>query len=222
LTGAATYPFELSVRQQALLPLTDPSIAFILLILGRVGVYIEFTHPGLIFPGVAGCILVIISLMALSLLPINWAGAALIVLGIVFFVLEAMIISGGILGAGGAIAMILGTVLLIDTEVPELSIGWGTAIGATLPFALITIFLLRLAVTSFRYKVATGAEAMVGEVGVAKTEITAEGRVFVHGEWWNARAAQPIAEGAKVRIVGVDGLLLDVAPADGPESAPAE
>jgi membrane-bound serine protease (ClpP class) len=222
LTGAATYPFELSVRQRALLPLTDPSIAFILLILGLVGVYIEFTHPGLIFPGVAGGILVIISLMALSLLPINWAGAALIVLGLVFFILEATIVSGGILGAGGAIAMILGTVLLIDTEVPELSIGWGTAIAATLPFALITIFLLRLAVTSFRYKVATGAEAMVGEVGVAKTGIAAEGRVFVHGEWWNARAAQPIAEGAKVRIVGVDGLLLDVAPADGQESAPSE
>jgi membrane-bound serine protease (ClpP class) len=222
LAGASTYPFELSARQRALLPLTDPGIAFILLVLGLLGVYIEFTHPGLIFPGVAGGILVIISLMALSLLPINWAGAALIVLGLVCFILEATIVSGGILGTGGVIAMVLGTVLLIDTEVPELSIGWGTAIAVTLPFALITVFLLRLAVASFRYKVASGPESMVGEVGVAKTEIAADGRVFVHGEWWNAHSAAPIPVGAKVRVVGVDGLLLDVVPADAKKSAPAD
>lgn len=214
LAGAVTYPFELSLRQRTLLPLTDPSLAFMLLILGLVGIYIEFTHPGLIFPGVAGGIVVIVSLMALSLLPINWAGAALILLGLGCFILEATITSGGILATGGVIAMVLGTVLLIDTEVPELSIGWGTAIAVTLPFALITVFLLRLAVQSFRYKVATGAEAMVGEVGIAKTDIHAEGQVFVHSEWWNAQSEQPISSGAKVRIVGVDGLLLNVAPAE--------
>jgi membrane-bound serine protease (ClpP class) len=210
LAGAATYPFELSVRQRTLLPLTDPSLAFILLILGLVGIYIEFTHPGLIFPGVAGGILLIVSLMALSLLPINWAGAALILLGLACFILEATVTSGGILATGGTIAMVLGAVLLIDTEVPELSIGWGTAIAVTLPFALITVFLLRLAVQSFRYKVATGAESMVGETGVAKTDIHGEGRVFVHGEWWNAQSEQPISSGAKVRVVGVDGLMLNV------------
>ena len=91
---------------------------------------------------------------------------------------------------------------------------WGTAIAVTLPFALITVFLLRLAVQSFRYKVATGAEAMVGEVGIAKTDIHAEGQVFVHSEWWNAQSEQPISSGAKVRIVAVDGLLLNVAPAE--------
>lgn len=214
LAGAVSYPFELTFRQRTLLPLTDPGLAFMLLVLGLVGIYIEFTHPGLIFPGVAGGIIVIVSLMALSLLPINWAGAALIVLGIACFILEATVTSGGILGVGGAVAMVLGTVLLIDTEVPELSIGWGTAIAVTLPFALITIFLLRLAIQSFRYKVATGAESMVGEIGVAKTDIHGEGRVFVHGEWWNAQSEQPIAGGAKVRVVGVDGLLLTVTPAE--------
>jgi membrane-bound serine protease (ClpP class) len=214
LTNAVTYPLELSLRQRTLLPLTDPGLAFILLILGLVGIYIEFTHPGLIFPGVAGGIVVIVSLMALSLLPINWAGAALILLGITCFVLEATITSGGILAVGGAIAMVLGAVLLIDTGVPELSIGWATAIAVTLPFAAITVFLLRLAVKSFRYKIATGAESMVGEVGIAKTDIHPEGRVFVHGEWWNAQSEQPISSGAKVRIVGVDGLLLTVAPAE--------
>lgn len=214
LANAVTYPFELSVRHRTLLPLTDPGLAFMLLILGLVGIYIEFTHPGLIFPGVAGGILVIVSLMALSLLPINWAGAALILLGLACFILEATIASGGILATGGVIAMVLGTVLLIDTEVPELSIGWGTAIAVTLPFALITVFLLRLAVQSFRYKVATGAESMVGEIGIAKTDIHEEGRVFVHSEWWNAQSEQPISSGAKVRIVAVDGLLLNVAPAE--------
>jgi membrane-bound serine protease (ClpP class) len=213
LAGAVPYPFELNLRQRTLLPLTDPGLAFMLLILGLVGIYIEFTHPGLIFPGVAGGIVVIVSLMALSLLPINWAGAALILLGLACFILEATITSGGILATGGVIAMVLGTVLLIDTEVPELSIGWGTAIAVTLPFAVITVFLLRLAVQSFRYKVATGVESMVGEIGVAKTDIHAEGRAFVHGEWWNAQSDQPIASGAKVRVVGVDGLLLTVASA---------
>jgi membrane-bound serine protease (ClpP class) len=218
LAGAVSYPFELSVRQRTLQPLTDPSLAFILLILGLVGIYIEFTHPGLIFPGVAGGILVIVSLMALSLLPINWAGAALILLGLACFILEATVTSGGILATGGTIAMVLGAVLLIDTEVPELSIGWGTAIAVTLPFALITVFLLRLAVQSLRYKVATGAESMVGEIGVAKTDIHGEGRVFVHGEWWNAQSEQPISSGAKVRVIGVDGLLLSVTTAERKET----
>ena len=138
----------------------------------------------------------------------------MILLGLACFILEATITSGGILATGGVIAMVLGTVLLIDTEVPELSIGWGTAIAVTLPFALITVFLLRLAVQSFRYKVATGAESMVGEIGIAKTDIHAEGRVFVHGEWWNAQSEQPISSGAKVRVVGIDGLLLNVTPAE--------
>ena len=210
LTGAVVQIYELTNRQRILLPLIDPQLAFVLLILGALGIYVEFTHPGLIAPGVAGAILVIVGLMALTMLPINWAGAALIVLGIACFVLEAMMPTGGILALGGAVSMVLGAVMLVDTGIPELSIGWGTAIAVTLPFALITVFLLRLAVKSYRYKVATGSESMVGEIGVAKTDVGAEGRVFVHGEWWNANSDQPIPSGQKVRIVGVDGLNLKV------------
>jgi membrane-bound serine protease (ClpP class) len=212
LAGAVPYSYELTYRERVLLPLVDPSLAFILLILGLIGIYIEFTHPGLIFPGVAGGIVVIVALMALSLLPINWAGVALIVLGLVCFVLEATVTSGGILGVGGSVAMILGAVILIDTDVPQLSIGWPTAVAVTLPFALITIFLLRLAINAFQYKVATGRESMIGEVGVAKTDIDGEGRVFVHGEWWNAQSKVKIASGSKVRVVDVDGLTLSVDP----------
>lgn len=210
LTGALVQNYELTNRQRILLPLIDPQLAFVLLILGALGIYVEFTHPGLIAPGIAGAILVIVGLMALTMLPINWAGAALIVLGLACFVLEAMMPTGGILALGGAVSMVLGAVMLVDTGIPELSIGWGTAIAVTLPFALITVFLLRLAVKSYRYKVATGSESMVGEIGVAKTEVGADGRVFVHGEWWNANSDQLIPSGQRVRIVGIDGLNLKV------------
>lgn len=212
LVGAAVVPYELTSRQRILLPLIDPQLAFILLILGVLGIYIEFTHPGLIVPGVAGAILVILALMALTMLPINWAGAALLLLGLLCFILEATITTGGILAVGGAIAMVLGAVMLIDTGVPELSIGWGVATAVTLPFALISVFLLRLAIKSFHYKVATGSESMVDEIGVAKTEIGAEGKVFVHGEWWNAHSGETIPAGEKVRVVEVNGLTLKVEP----------
>jgi membrane-bound serine protease (ClpP class) len=219
LTDASVYSLELSQRQRILLSLIDPNLAFILLVLGLVGIYVEFSNPGLILPGVAGGILVILGMMALSVLPINFAGAALIILGLVCFVLEATIVSHGILAGGGAIAMVLGAVMLVDTNVPELTIQWGTAIGVTLPFALITVFLLQLAIKSFRLKVATGSEALIGEMGLAKTDIHAMGRVFVHGEWWNARSKQPIAAGTPVRVVQRDGLTLSVAPE---ESFPEE
>ena len=214
LSGAAVVLYQLSGRQKVLLPLIDPQLAFVMLILGVLGVYIEFTHPGLIVPGMLGAILVILGLMSLTMLPINWAGAALLVLGLVCFVLEATMATGGILAVGGTIAMVLGAVMLVDTGVPELSIGWGTAIAVTLPFALISVLLLRLAVTSFRLKVATGSESMVGETGIAKTEINGAGQVFVHGEWWSAQADEPIAGGREVRITRVDGLTLTVKPTD--------
>lgn len=225
LTDAGVTPFELSYRQSILLALIDPNLAFILLVLGLVGVYVEFSNPGLIFPGVAGAIFVILGAMALTVLPINWAAAALVVLGLVFFVLEATTTTNGILAAGGAVAMVLGAVMLIDTDVPELSISWGTAVGATLPFAAITVFLLQLAVRSFRAKVVTGPQGMIGEIGVAKTDVYAKGRVFVHSEWWNASSATPIPLGAPVRVVAVDDLKLRVEPgsndAQGSNDTPA-
>ncbi len=214
LAGAVLQPVELSFRQRLLLPLIDPSIAFVLLLVGALCIYVEFTNPGLILPGVLGGLFAIVGLMALSLLPINWAGAALIVFGIGCFVAEALTITNGILAIGGAIAMTLGIVMLVDTDIPELSIGWGVAAAVTVPFAAITVFLLQLAVRSFRYKVTTGAEALIGAVGVAKTEIGSDGRVFVHGELWNAEAAAPIASGAKVRVAEIEGLRLKVEPVE--------
>lgn len=219
LADVGVVPFELSYRQSILLALIDPNLAFILFVLGLVGVYVEFSNPGLIVPGVGGAILMILGAMALTVLPINWAAAALIVLGLVFFILEATTTTNGILAAGGVIAMVLGAVMLIDTEMPELSINWSTAIGVTLPLAAITVFLLQLAVRSFRAKVVTGRRGMIGEVGVAKTDVHTKGRVFVHGEWWNASSDSPIRSGAPVRVVAVEDLKLRVKPSS--DEAPA-
>ena len=210
LEGAVIEPTALSYRQRVLLPLIDPGLALIVLVLGVLGVYVEFTHPGLILPGVAGGVLVLVGLMALSLLPINWAGAALIVFGVSCLVMEAFIVSHGVLAFGGIVAMALGMVMLVDTEIPELSIGWGVALAIVVPFALITVFLLQLAVRAFRNKVATGSEALINAIGSARTDIAEDGRVFIHGELWNASASTPIAAGSKGRIAAVNGLRLTV------------
>jgi len=214
LAGATIVAYQLSLRQRVLMPLIDPNLAFMLLILGVLGVYLEFTHPGLILPGVAGGILVILALMALTLLPIRFAGAALLVLGLVLFVLEAKIASHGILGMGGSVAMVLGALILVDTSVPELKIRLSTAVAVTLPFALITIFLLQLVIRARSLKVTTGTIGMLDEIGVAKTELAPDGQVFVHGEWWNAVSSAPVPLGTRVKVVGVDGLKLRVVPAE--------
>ena len=215
LAGAELYPYAPNLRQRALLPLINPSLALLVLVIGLAGVYLEFTNPGLIFPGVLGGILLIVGLMALSLLPINIAGVALILLALGFFVLEAVTPVNGILAAGGVVAMVMGIVILVDTDVPELQIGWVPAIGITLPFAAISVFLLQLAIRSFRYKVVTGSEAMVGEIGEARTTLDPEGTVFVHSELWSARATSLVPAGQRIRVVSVDDMKLEVEPCEG-------
>ncbi len=146
LGGANIISYERTVRENVLSGLTDPNLALMLLILGGLGIYAEFASPGLIFPGVAGAILVLLGLTAIALLPINWLGAALMVLALVLFVLEAKLTSHGILGSGGAAAMVLGAMLLIDSPVPEMRIRLAVAVSVGLPFALITTFRTTLAV----------------------------------------------------------------------------
>ena len=215
VAGAETYGYDPNLRQKVLLPLINPSLALLVLVVGLAGVYIEFTNPGLIVPGVLGGIALIVGLMALSLLPINLAGVVLILLAVAFFIIEAMTPVNGILATGGVIAMVLGIVILVDTDVPELQIGWVPAIAITLPFAAISVFLLQLAIRSFRFKVATGTEAMVGEIGEARTALDPEGTVFVHGELWNARSASAVSPGQRVRVLSVDGMKLEVEPREG-------
>ena len=212
LSGSEIVTYQKNLRQRVLAAISNPNIALIILVLGALGIYAEFSNPGLIFPGVAGAILVLLGLSALSMLPINWLGATLLLLAFGFFVLEAKFASHGVLAAGGIVAMILGAVILINSPVPEMRIHLSTAIGVTLPFAVITVFLVSLVVQARRAKVVTGSEGMLGEIGVAIGDLTPEGRVLVRGEYWNASATAPLKSGDHVRVTAINRLNLTVEP----------
>ena len=210
LAGAEIVEYPLTMRQEILSSIADPNIALVLLVIGALGIYVEFSSPGLIAPGVFGAILVLLGLSAISVLPINWLGAALLALSFTLFVLEVKFTSHGVLGAGGALAMVLGAVMLVDSPAPEFRIHWGTALGVALPFSAITVFLLTIAARARRNKVESGAEGMIGQIGEALTELAPEGKVFVHGEYWDAVAVHPVAAGARVRVTAIDRLKLTV------------
>ncbi|MCZ2154157.1 MAG: nodulation protein NfeD [Bryobacterales bacterium] len=205
-------PYQESWREQLMSAVSDPNLAFILTIAGVLGVYVEFTHPGLILPGVAGAIAALLGLSALSILPINWMGVALLVLAAVFFVLEANFASHGILGAGGAVAMALGAVLLVDSPIPEMRIRWGVALAVSLAFTAITVFLLSLVLRAHRSKVRTGVESLPGREAVAVEDLAPSGRIFLDGDYWNAISSAPVAKGDRVRVLRLSGLTVYVEP----------
>jgi membrane-bound serine protease (ClpP class) len=210
LAGATLSRFELSLRQRVLVFISDPNLALILLAIGALGIYSEFNAPGMILPGVAGAICALLGLAALSVLPISWLGASLLILAAVFFVLEIKFSSHGVLGIGGAIALVLGSVLLIDTPLPELRIHPLTAISISLPFALITAFLVTIAAKARRNKKTGGPESVLGQVGVAVEDLNPDGRIFAHGEYWFASATSPVKAGEKVKVTQMKGLELTV------------
>jgi membrane-bound serine protease (ClpP class) len=204
--------YKPSLRERLLLSIADPNIALLLLVLGALGIYLEFSSPGLIAPGVVGAILALLALSALAMLPIDWLGAALMILGLTFFILEAKFVSHGVLTIGGAIALALGAVMLVDTSIPELRVRWSTALGLAIPFALITSFLLSIALRARKNKVVTGVEGMLGQRGVTVGELSPNGTVLVRGEYWQAHAPTPVPGNEPVRVVGVNGLTLRVEP----------
>jgi len=207
--GVTVKPYELTLRERVVQALADPNLAFLILVAGGLLLYWEFTQPGMILPGVSGAILLLLGLLALSVLPINLAAVGLLVLAVVLFVLEAKIVSHGILATGGVVAMVLGAVLLVEGP-PELRIRWGTALAVSIPFGIITVFLLSLVIRARLRPPATGVEAMVGEIGVAQTPLQPAGTVFVRGEYWTAHSDEPIEAGARVRVEAVEGLRLKV------------
>jgi membrane-bound serine protease (ClpP class) len=211
LAGATVTDASLTLRERLVAAIADPNIGFILLVLGALGIYVEFSNPGLIFPGVAGAILALLGLSALSILPINWVGVALLLLSVALFVLEAKYTSHGVLGIGGTLSMILGAVLLINGP-PEVRIRFSTAISVAIPFALITMFLVSIVIQARKGKVLTGTSGMIGEVGIASTELAPEGQVLVRGEYWNAVADAAIRPGTRVRVKAVESLKLRVEP----------
>jgi membrane-bound serine protease (ClpP class) len=210
--GAEVVDYQPTLREKIVAAIADPNIGFILLVVGALGVYVEFSSPGLIFPGVAGGILVLLGLSSLSVLPINWVGAALLLLGVSLFVLEAKFASHGILGIGGTVAMVLGAMLLVNGP-PEMRIHLVTALSVSIPFALITMFLVTLVIRARANKAVMGSDTLVNQIAEARTALTPSGTVFLQGEYWNAESEVPVEKGGHVRVVSVEGLKLHVAPA---------
>lgn len=213
----ANQPVEelpLTLRQRVLGWLMDPNIAFLVLAIGCLSLYAEFNHPGAVIPGVVGVIFILLTLFALNLLPTRFASLALIALAFVLFALEAKFVSHGVLTAGGIASLTLGGLLLVDGPIPEMRVKLLTSLAVSLPFGLITAFLMSIAWRARRNKVMTGSQGIIGEMGVARTDLAPSGKVFVHGELWNAHSTKPLRSGSPVRVVAIRQLELEV------ESAP--
>ena len=191
--------------------LSDPNLAFVILILGGLCIYVEFSASGLIVPGILGAILALLGLSAMSVLPINWMAAGLVVVGLACFVLETKFISHGILGTGGVIALVLGALFLIDGP-PEIRIRAGTALGVALPFGVITCFLVALVVRSRRNKVVGGPSGLVNQTGVSVTDLSPAGKIQIGGEYWSAVSTHAAPRGTTVRVLEINDLFLKVTP----------
>jgi len=203
LRGEAVVDIPMTARQKFLLTISNPNLAYLLLMLGLLGLYFEFAHPGAILPGVLGGISLLLAIFSFQILPINYVALLLILLAIGLFILEVKVQSFGILGVGGIIAMVIGSVMLIDSPIPELQPSLKIIIPLAVGLSLIFLFLLFLVVRAHSRKATTGKEGLVGEIGTAQTDLSPEGKVFVHGEIWNAEASEPIAKGSKVRVTRV-------------------
>ena len=199
-----------TLRTKILKTISNPNIAYILMMIGLAGLYFEFSHPGSIFPGVIGAIALILAFFAMQTLPVNYAGILLIVLAIIFFIMEMKITSYGLLSVAGVVSLLLGSLMLFKGSTPDMKV----SLQVVLPtIVIISGFFVAVAGLVFRAQISkptTGSSGLVGEIGIVKKALTPEGKVFVHGELWNARAKDPIDKDAKVRIVQVINLTLEV------------
>ncbi|HQH61853.1 MAG TPA: nodulation protein NfeD [Candidatus Saccharicenans sp.] len=201
----------LTFRQKLLMAIANPNLAYILLMLGLLGLYFEFANPGAIFPGVIGGISLLLALFSFQILPVNYVGLLLILLGTVFFVLEIKVTSYGALAVGGAISLFLGSVILIKSPIPELRPSLKFIVPVVLGVSLIFVLLVYLVIKAHRRRALTGKEGLVGETGQALTPISQAGKVFVHGSIWRAVSDDKIEKGDKVQVVEVqDHLTLKV------------
>jgi membrane-bound serine protease (ClpP class) len=203
-----------TLRTKILKTISNPNIAYILMMIGLAGLYFEFSHPGAIFPGVIGAIALILAFFAMQTLPVNYAGILLIVLAIIFFIMEMKITSYGLLSVAGVVSLLLGSLMLFKGSAPEMKL----SLQVVLPtIILISGFFVAVAGLVFRAQISkptTGSAGLVGKIGVVKKALTPEGKVFVHGELWNARAKDPIDKDAKVRVIQVVDLILEVESAE--------
>ncbi len=206
VAGDVVYDYEMSFKDRFLKIITDPTIAFILFNIGWLGLLMELYNPGMIFPGVIGGICLILAFFSFQSLPINYAGLGLIIFAVILFILEIKVTSYGILGIGGVISMLLGSLMLIDSPAPYLQISLYVIISTVVVIALFFFFVLGFVIRAHRRKVTTGREGIIGSIG----EVRREGMVFVEGELWRADCDQRLEPGDKVRVVEVQGMRLKV------------
>ena len=211
ITDKTINKIEMTMRQRFLRTITNPNLAYFLLIIGLAGLYIEFTHPGVIIPGVLGGIALLLAFLAFQILPVNYTGLFLILLAIGFFIAEIKIQGFGILGIGGIISFVLGSIMLLNSPIPELRPALTTIITASAVFGTIFLFLAYKIISVSSRKTETGAEGMVGERGKTRSQVNqTSGKIFIKGEIWNAVSEETIGSGEIVEILSVDNLILKV------------
>jgi membrane-bound serine protease (ClpP class) len=212
LSGQPIAPFGMTLKEQILNYLMDPNIAFIFLAIGALALYAEFNHPGAVVPGTVGIVFILIAAFALNLLPTRFAALGLILAAFALFAAEAKFATHGVLTVGGIALLTLGGLLLVDSPIPEMRVHLATALAVSIPLGLITALLMSLALKARRNKVVTGVEGLVGEIGVAQTLLSPSGKIFVHGELWDAVSSSAVNIGQSVIVRQVDGLVLQVDP----------
>jgi membrane-bound serine protease (ClpP class) len=206
-----------TLKEHILSFLMDPDIAFILLVIGVFGIYTEFNHPGAVWPGTVGIVFILLAIFALHLLPIRFAAVVLIFASFVLFALEAKFATHGVLAIGGITILVIGALLLVDSPIPEMRVKLATALAVSVPLGAITVFLMTVALRARRNKITTGIEGLIGEVAIAQTPLAPSGKVFVHGEIWDAVATANVPAGERVVVHNVDGLQLKVDPVQEPQ-----
>jgi membrane-bound serine protease (ClpP class) len=210
LTGAEIVVHEMGTRERILSAISNPNVAYVLMMLGFIGLFFELSNPGVILPGVVGGISLLLAFFAFQSLPVNYAGMLLIILALIFFIAEVKVVSNGMLTVGGVIAMIFGSLMLFESPEPYLRVSWSVIIPTVLATMAFFLFAVTKAVEAHRKKPATGSEGLMGEQGLADSAIAPEGKVFVRGEYWDAWSDEDISRGEKVMVVAVEGLRLKV------------
>ncbi len=210
LTGQQVVPFDMTLKEHILDTLMDPNISFLLLAIGALALYVEFNHPGAVIPGTVGVVFILLAAFALNFLPTRFAALGLILGAFALFAAEAKFATHGVATIGGIALLTLGGLLLVDSPIPEMRVHLLTALAVSIPLGLITAFLMTIALRARRNKVVTGAQGLVGETGVAQTALSPLGKVFVHGELWDAVASSALPPGQLVVVRRIDGLTLQV------------
>ena len=204
--------YRMTLKQRILSYIMDPNVAFILLAIGALALYAEFNHPGAVIPGTVGVVFILIAAFALNLLPVRFAAIAMIIGAFALFAAEAKFASHGVLTTGGIVLLTLGGLFLVDAPIPEMRVHLATALAVSIPLGIITAFLMSIAVRARRHKVVTGEQGLIGEIGIAQTTLAPAGKVFVHGELWDAVSTVPVPAGERIVVRQVDGLTLRVEP----------